>query len=120
MKRIAGAILTIVCALTGIVSCASQSITAAVTETAPYTVVTQFTTVTPVPWLSELGLTFDGYNYNVTHETTDDVENYLGTVIYHGFPAGPYRLFSIKGIEDYGKIAVETTAGYLVAIKITN
>jgi hypothetical protein len=66
-------------------------------------------------WNNNLVLTFNNKNYTVTDQTTKDVEEKIGSVCYHGC-GDSYQLYSINGVGNYEKIAVETKDGYLIAI----
>jgi hypothetical protein len=68
-------------------------------------------------WSQNLNLNFNGYEYKVSQETTNDIDNYIGVVSYRGSNSNTYKLYSIKNIKDYTKIAVKTQDGYLIAIK---
>lgn len=66
-------------------------------------------------WNNNLVLTFNNKNYTVTNQTTEDVGKKVGSISYHG-SGDIYRLYSINGVDNYEKIAVETKDGYLIAI----
>lgn len=67
------------------------------------------------PWNDNLKLSFKGRNYTVTSKTTNDIGSTIGTISYHG-NGSVYKIYSIKHIKDYKKIAVKTRNGYRVAI----
>ena len=68
-------------------------------------------------WSYNLILTYNGYDYTVTKETTQDNDSLIGSISYHGRNSGWFQLYSIKNVKNYDKIAVDTKDGYLIAIK---
>jgi hypothetical protein len=73
-------------------------------------------TSTPWKWRTEYMLTFNEHNYSVTSEIANDIDKKIGAVSYHGNNPGSFYLYSIRNINDYSKIAIETKDGYLIAI----
>lgn len=73
-------------------------------------------TSTPWKWHNEYVLTFNEHNYTVTREITNDIDKKIGSVSYHGNNPGSFYLYSIKNINDFSKIAIETKDGYLIAV----
>lgn len=71
---------------------------------------------TPWKWYNEYVLTFNEHNYTVTREITNDIDKKIGEVSYHGNNPGSFYLYSIKNINDFSQIAVETKDGYLIAV----
>lgn len=67
-------------------------------------------------WQAEYKLTFNNKSYIVTGQSTEDIDQKIGSVVYHGNKPGFFDLYSIKQVNDYSKIAVETNIGYLVAL----
>ena len=68
-------------------------------------------------WPKELVLNYGGYSYDVTNETTKDIVKKIGIISFHGNLGVSFELYSIKGIDDYRKIAVRTKDGYLIAVR---
>ena len=66
-------------------------------------------------WTNNLILTYNGNNYKVTKDTTNDVDQMIGTISYHG-NGTVFKLYSIKGISDNSKIAVQSGQSYLIAV----
>lgn len=67
-------------------------------------------------WNNNLILNFNKQLYTVTNETTTDIDSKIDTIVYYGNLGKIYKLYSIKGVKDYSKIAVKTNQGYLIAI----
>lgn len=67
-------------------------------------------------WHNEYILTFNKQIYVVTQALTNKADKVIGDVSYHGTNPGFFKLYSIKNVEDYSTIAVETKLGYQVAI----
>lgn len=66
-------------------------------------------------WNNNLVLTFNNKNYTVTNQTTKDIGKKVSSISYHGC-GDIYQLYSINGVDNYEKIAVETRDGYLIAV----
>jgi hypothetical protein len=67
-------------------------------------------------WSENLILTFNGNTYKVTKEKTNDINQRISEISYHGNGA-IFPLYSIKNIKNYDEIAVKTKSGYLIATK---
>lgn len=66
-------------------------------------------------WSSELILTFNGHEYNLTDEITTDVGNKIGTITYHGKINNSFSFYAIKSSKNNDRIAVKTKKGFLTA-----
>ena len=76
-------------------------------------------------WKDNLILEYDNYIYTVTKETltANDIDQKVKTVAYSGTMnqiGGVYYIFSIKNINDFSKIAIQTTSGFYIATRIDN
>lgn len=67
-------------------------------------------------WYNEYLLTYNDHKYKVTDETTNEIGQVIGNVVYHGNKPGMFKLYSVKGVDSFTRIAVETKEGYLIAI----
>ena len=68
-------------------------------------------------WDPDYILTFDGYSYTVSTNSVTDVGAYLGSVSYHGFHSGGFRLYAVPKVPNQKAIAVQTKSGYLLAVE---
>jgi hypothetical protein len=66
-------------------------------------------------WSKSYILTWNGEQYDVTKETTENVDKPIGTVTFHGNLPTVFTIYAIKGVPTTKKIAVKTRDGYLVA-----
>ena len=101
-----------------LISCTDTKKTVKATTSSAKSAVSEQSPLIKKPvWTYNLILTYNGYKYKVTKETTKDIDSLLGAICYHGKEATGFQLYSIKNVKNYDKIAVDTKDGYLIAIK---
>ena len=66
-------------------------------------------------WSKDFIVTFNGHEYNVTDQTTRDVEDKIGVITSHGWVSGSYSLYAINNSKNNDRIAVKTKQGFLIA-----
>lgn len=66
-------------------------------------------------WSKNFKIIFNDHEYNVTDQTTTDVENKIGVMTSHGWESGSYSLYAISNSKNNDRIAVKTKQGFLIA-----